>query len=168
LSEHDLAPAAWRQILILIEDRLDQYWQKQQDGARDQREFWPLIQQHYRTLIAASHLVRARLPISMNDEQERALVDDLTQHEARWRTQLAAMTPRGRPADAELSWFALSVVAALDRAGVPLDVGRKTAVVEVLALVRGWAHRQPARHPRSYDYEFSRLIVETYRTNPHA
>jgi hypothetical protein len=171
LTEYDLGAAQWRHLIATIEDGLHQYWQQQKQTLRLRRSFGP-VRTQFRLVQRHSRELRRRLPITVVRqavyEKELALVETLKQFEDEWRGTLARMTDRGRPADADLSWFALAVVTALDQAGVPLNVGRKTAVVEVLGLVRQWAQKSRSSAPwRSVDYEFSRVIVNAYRTNPH-
>jgi hypothetical protein len=166
LADQALTAASWRLLVVTIEDGLHRYWQHQRDDAGVRRVAWPRIQKNLRTVIAASRKVRERLPISPTSrQQDQVLVDELIQHEARWRHDLKEMTGRGRPPDAELSWCALGVVRALAQAGVPLTAGRKTAVVEVIGCVRQWATRKSRSSAswRSGDYEFSRRVVHAYR-----
>lgn len=75
--------------------------------------------------------------------------------------------PKHRPPDWFLPGVALAVVESLDAAGVPLTLGHRTPVVEVLGLVRSWARGRPrqARRWSNADYQYTRMIVRTYHRN---
>ena len=85
--------------------------------------------------------------------QDDDLVRELEQRAAAWKTftDKAPTLEKHRPPNSAVSWLGLSVVTALDAAQVPLTLGRKTVVVEVLGLVYRWvttrAGRLPARLP---------------------
>lgn len=169
-TAHQLARRHVQRVVQTIEDGLHKYWIVQKNDAAIRRARLPQRwRKQARQLVARSRQLRNGLPFDhMHIDRELTLMKLLEQHEARWLAVSERITDRGRPADAELSWFALAVVTVLDQVGVPLNVGRTTAVVEVLHLVRKWAHRKKAQTPRpkSIDYEFTRVIVGCYRKNP--
>jgi hypothetical protein len=166
----------------IIEDRLYLYRTKQDD----QLQSIPVGKAVHRQLQRAQELARdlrglllvcanvalVVRPIARGVEAwalEGALYDQLARAIARWQ-QLAErlqQLPKHRPPDHELWWLALAVVRALADAGVPLKLGHRTTVVEVLGLVRCWATERPRRRHRwsNEDYQFARVIVEIYRRN---
>jgi hypothetical protein len=100
------------------------------------------------------------------------LVNLLEQRASAWKqfTDRIPTPEKHRPPHSEMNWIGLSVVTALDAAHVPLTLGRNTVVVEVLRLVRRWVDELDGRplRQRQNNYEFSRVIVKTYLSNPPA
>jgi hypothetical protein len=78
--------------------------------------------------------------------------------------------PKRRPTDLIVLNLAWDVIAALDKAKVPLKVSRvsrkKIQLIEVLQLMRGWADEIDERAPRKYDhvYAFAKKALERYHT----
>jgi len=172
-----------RPLLQAIEDRLYVYWettarqrsapktiaawQKQirrgERLARELRELLPVVEKAFE-----QGFLKNAEPNTSDDDlsrllERRALV---------WK-QIADNLPppqKHRPENSEVSWLGLFVVEKLAAANVPLTLGRKSVVVEVLGLVYRWAttragQRLPDNKWSSFDYEYSRVMVESYHSN---
>jgi hypothetical protein len=92
-----------------------------------------------------------------------------------WKRIANTLPPplKHRPPNSAVVRLGVEVVTALDAAQVPLTLGRKTVVVEVLGLIYRWAtdpvgRRRPDNRWSSLDYEFSRAVVESYLENPRS
>lgn len=176
-----LTPTKKRRVIKTVEEALCEYW----TGVDFMRNEVPRSLAHLRKqlaqLVKASRVLRATkggallhmhsvTPFVMFFERSdagRQQADELCKRledaERGWLWLLAEVTPKGRRPDLNLLVIAYKVIQALDHAGVQLDLGRDTAVVEVLKLVRRWATSSTFR--RTSDYDFSRKVVRLYRAH---
>lgn len=167
LDPHDLTGP----LLQAIEDALYAYREKQEASKHGEVKLKAWLKRVRLAETLAIDL-QALLPLVKGDD---ALVTLLEQRALWWKHFADQIPPpdKNRPQNSAIYWLGLSVVTALDAAYVPLTLGRKTVVVEVLGLLRRWAMSSPGRSAEredeqwhSGDYEFSQVVVDSFLKNP--
>jgi hypothetical protein len=163
----ELSPEAFQMIVDAIEVMLAGYWYCQQCVRYAQVCSHVAPARQRRAVQTMQWLRTTTLGLS---PQENAIMRAL---ETRLLELIALPRPKWpkRRMTDQLAWYATGIVHALETAQVPLTIGRKTPLVEVLAQVRRFAKRHPPLpgdwHSKTADYDFARRALAGYVDRNH-